>query len=173
MSLPKGIEPLITRIREVLNSGYGNPLYSLPANKISDNYSYDGRELIDRARDALVVPNFLIKVTGLQNRYGLQRGSNTDVYDIDISVEIVYKADAPFIKDLEIAISTALLNLTLDVRRTLTMPNNLYATQAGARTGLSSGTLTDEGISNPVFDYKLNTCTTTISLSGILWTRNF
>jgi hypothetical protein len=134
------LDPLITRIREVLTDGAGVARTLAAADRFSErtywNRPDDHQALSSRQKKAAYVS--LTSAT-LHNA-GNSAGSSV-LYDIEILVELSYYTGSKFKpSDVELAIRTAASDMH-KVNAALSYQGNLLQTAAAAATGLASAGL--------------------------------
>lgn len=145
---------ILTRIREVLEDGAGD-VRALPDGAFGSN-THDALDALADSLASIGKPQAFAKIVST-SRHGSSpsRVGSFTLEALDIEVRIVRGFDGH--RDLNADARTALEALAasdaFDVAQALTWPGNMAATEAGAETGLVSGTLRHVGNAIPSTEY--------------------
>ena len=148
------VQPLITRIGEIMISGSGTSPYTITAGTFGLDWWYEGVDDVKRlAPHVLATPQAKITLTKMVDGKAWPRPSNQAMYNVEFEVALAYYTDSKILRNQKDKLASTIGNDIHKISKALQHPNNLRATNAGALTGLAGGLLEQQD-ENPEFEWN-------------------
>ena len=172
MTFPINYTPLKNAVLEMVLSGSGTHPYIVPTGSFSAHSWYENRPEELLAHDALTKPIIKVKTTEVRNQNRHFYPYNIRMRDVQVIVEVGYKLDSKVLKDLRYEIETNVVNGASYVERAMSYPGNLITDSLGQPTGLSSGMLQFDRITNIRYNYEQEVAFAQIIFNGVCTLSN-